>query len=407
VRRSRHIIGTDGQLKEDTSLPATRIAHGFVRKLVDQKAQYLFGRPFTIRCADRAFAERLNRLFDPSARSMMRGLCKEAVNKGIAWMQIWPENGEIRMQKIPSEELIPIWEDGGHHRLQKMLHVFPMEVYRKGGRQVWLRVRCWDEDGVQDYWYKDGRLEEDGEKMPHLTLDGQGLLLEQLPFVPFRYNEEELPLIQFIKPLVDDYDLLKSQDSDNLGETSGALMVLQNYDGTDLGEFRENLARYKAVKVSDGGGLDIKTQPVHTDAVLAHLKQDRKDLYEVGRGVDTQTETIGNASGVAMRFLYADLDLDCAGIESAFAAAFAEMVRMIGLYYRLMGVGDFVGLQADIILNRDIVVNESDAIDQCVSSEGILSKRTVLENHPWVVNVEEELERLEGESTEKPGEESV
>lgn len=403
LQRCHWIVGADGQLKEDRNLPAARIAHGFVRKLVDQKAQYLFGRPFTVKCEDRAFAQKLNRLFDPTLRSEIRALCKEAVNKGIAWMQVWPEGGTVHFKKIPSEELIPIWENGEHGKLQKMLHVFPMEVYSGKKKEVLLRVRCWDEEGVQDYWYKDGKLEEDGERQPHLLLDGKGLLLDRLPFIPFRYNEEELPLIQFIKPLVDDYDLLKSQDSDNLGETSGALMVLQNYDGTDLGEFRENLARYKAVKVSDGGGLDIKAQPVHTDAVLAHLKQDRKDLYETGRGVDTQTETLGNASGVTMKFLYADLDLDCAGIESAFAAGFAEMVRFIGLFYGLMGEGDFADVPAEIILNRDIIVNEGDSIDQCVSSAALLSKKTVLENHPWVVNVEEELERLCAEGGEADG----
>lgn len=405
--RCHWVVGADGQLKEDRGLPAARIAHGFVRKLVDQKAQYLFGRPFTIRCTDKRFAQKLNSLFDPMLRAEMRGLCKEAVNKGIAWLQVWPEDGKVRFKKIPSEELIPIWENGEHMRLQKMLHIFPVEMYSGRKKEVLTRVQCWDVDGVQEYWYKNGRLEEDGEKMPHLVLDGQGLLLDTLPFIPFRYNEEELPLIQFIKPLVDDYDRLKSQDSDNLGETSGALMVLHNYDGTDLGEFRENLARYKAVKVSDGGGLDIKEQPVHTEAVLAHLRQDRKDLYEIGRGVDTQRESLGNASGVAMKFLYADLDLDCAGIESAFAAGFAEMVSFIGLFYGLMGEGDFSGMTAEIILNRDIVINESDAIAECVSSAEVLSKRTVLENHPWVVNVEEEIERLKEDGTDDRAEGSL
>ena len=227
------------------------------------------------------------------------------------------------------------------------------------------------------------------------------MLLEELPFIPFKYNEEELPLIQFIKPLIDDYDWLKSEDADNLGETSGALMVLQNYDGTDLGEFRENLARYRAVKVSDGGGLEIKEQPVHTAEVMQHLLQDRKDLYEVGRGVDTQDDKIGTASGVAMKFLYADLDLDCSGIEGAFAEGFDKMVRFIGLFYSLMGRGDFADARAEIILNRDIIISEMDAVEQCAGLAGLLSKRTVLENHPWVVNVEEELGRLKSEAAEK------
>ena len=397
LRRTHWQIGKDGRRIPDETQPASKIAHGFVRKLVDQKAQYLFGRPFTIRCENDAFSRLMARTFDQTMRARMRTLCKEAVNKGIGWMQVWPENGEICFKLIPSEQLIPVWENGDQDRLQMVLRLIPVQQYSRGRMEKRLLVRCWDCDGVQDYFYHNGRMEPDGEKQPHLTLDGKGMLLDRLPFIPFRYNEEELPLIRFIKPLIDDYDLLKSEDSDNLGETSGALMVLTNYDGTDLGEFRENLARYRAVKVSDGGGLDIMAHPVHTDSLLAHLQQDRKDLYEIGRGVDTQNESFGTASGVAMKFLYADLDLDCAGIESAFAAGFEQMVYFVGLFAGLMGLGDFSDVSAEIILNRDIIISEGDAIDQCTASAGLLSKRTMLENHPWVISVEEELARLEQE----------
>ena len=397
LRRTHWQIGKDGRRIPDETQPASKIAHGFVRKLVDQKAQYLFGRPFTIRCENDAFSRLMARTFDQTMRARMRTLCKEAVNKGIGWLQVWPENGEICFKLIPSEQLIPVWENGDQDRLQMVLRLIPVQQYSRGRMEKRLLVRCWDCDGVQDYFYHNGRMEPDGEKQPHLTLDGKGMLLDRLPFIPFRYNEEELPLIRFIKPLIDDYDLLKSEDSDNLGETSGALMVLTNYDGTDLGEFRENLARYRAVKVSDGGGLDIMAHPVHTDSLLAHLQQDRKDLYEIGRGVDTQNESFGTASGVAMKFLYADLDLDCAGIESAFAAGFEQMVYFVALFAGLMGLGDFSDVSAEIILNRDIIISEGDAIDQCTASAGLLSKRTMLENHPWVISVEEELARLEQE----------
>ena len=74
---------------------------------------------------------------------------------------------------------------------------------------------------------------------------------------------------------------------------------------------------------------------------------------------------------------------------------------MIGLYLSLMGKGDFARERAEIILNRDIIISESDAVAQCSESAGMLSRRTVLENHPWVVNVEEELDRLQQEAEEK------
>ena len=172
---------------------------------------------------------------------------------------------------------------------------------------------------------------------------------------------------------------------------------MKNYDGQGLGEFRKNLSRYKAVKVTDDGGLDIKSTDISTDMVERHLLLDRKDLYESGRGVDTQSEDFKTASGVALKFLYADLDLDANGIESEFLVSLSEMARFTALWLMILGKGDFTGVPVIFTLNRDIIINESDAIEQCVKSREILSEKTVLENHPWVKNVGDELLRKEEE----------
>lgn len=400
LSRCRWQIGRNGERIPGRE-PASRIAHGFARKLVDQKAQYLFGRPFTIRCEDKGLLSELEAVFDKGMRARMRMLVKEAVNKGVAWLMAVPEGSRVRFSLIPSEEVIPVWKDGDRNgTLERVLRLIPMERVERGRSENFFLVQAWDAEGVREYRYEKGRMIPEGEKRAHFFLGGEGMLYERLPFIPFRYNDEELPLIRFIKPLIDDYDLLKSKDSDALGETSGALMVLHNYDGTDLGEFRENLSRYRAVKVSDGGGLEVIGEPVYTDKLLAHLEQDRKDIYEIGRGVDTQVQSVGNASGVAMKFRYADLDLDCAGIESSFAEGFDGIVFFTALFSELFGRGSYEGVRAEMVLNHDIIISESDAIGQCADSGGILSKRTILENHPWVVNAEQELERIREEEAE-------
>ena len=260
----------------------------------------------------------------------------------------------------------------------------------------------WSEEGVETFLYENGKLIPDvfTEKRPHFLVNGSGYNLPSLPFISFPYNEEEVPLIHFIKDLIDDYDLLKSEDTNTLLDNPGALLVLKNYDGTDLGEFRKNLSRYKIVKVSDDGGISVERTPNATDAVLAHLLADRKDIYELGRGVDTQNEQLGTASGVAMRFLYTDLDLDCSGIESQFKAGFSKMVDFIAFCLQIFGEGDFMGEKAEILLNRDMISNEGDAIEQCLQSQGLLSLKTVLSNHPWVTNIEEELKRLQEEKAQ-------
>lgn len=397
--RKRWVIGENGQPRVDGTLVNSRIAHGLVRKLVDQKCQYLFGRPFTVRTEDSGFRKALEEFFSREMRNRVKNLCKEAVNKGIAWLQVYPDGERLGCRKIPSEQVIPLWRDGEHTKLDGVLRVFGQERFRGLKKEKAVCVEEWSPEGVKFWLYRDGRLEADPERRErsHLRIDGKPYNFEETPFIPFKYNEEELPLLQFIKPLIDDYDLLKSDDANTLLDSPNAIMVLQNYDGEDLGEFRRNLAQYKAVKVTDNGGLDIKSAPVVTDAVNAHLERTRKDLYEAGRGVDTQRQSLGNLSGVALKFLYADLDLDCSGIETEFAAGFERLFGFLKVWMSLTGQGDFFGEEAQIILNRDILINEAEAIEGCAASTGMLSKRTILENHPWVERAGEEEERLQAE----------
>jgi uncharacterized Fe-S cluster protein YjdI len=64
-----------------------------------------------------------------------------------------------------------------------------------------------------------------------------------------------------------------------------------------------------------------------------------------------------------------------------------------------MGMGDFEGEDVDIIFNRDILISESEVIDNINKSQD-LSLETRLAQHPWIEDVEAELERIKKEKDE-------
>ncbi|MGG0794653.1 phage portal protein [Brevibacillus laterosporus] len=49
------------------------------------------------------------------------------------------------------------------------------------------------------------------------------------------------------------------------------------------------------------------------------------------------------------------------------------------------------------MFNRDILINETDAITNAKDSVGILSDETIVANHPWTTNAQEELARRKKE----------
>jgi len=412
LQRKRTAIGENGELVEVTNLANNRLVHAFVRKLVDQKVGYLLGKPLSIQTENGQYLDLLNEIFDRSFLRLLKNLGKEAVNKGKAWLHVYyDEEGRLSFKKIPSVEIIPLWRDADHTKLDAVIRVYEVEVYEGTTRKIVTKVEFWDTNGVRRYVLDSGGLVPDveaGDVGSHFVVvqgeQEQAMNWEKVPFICFKYNDEELPLIRVIKSLVDDYDAKTSDHANNLEDLPNSIYVLKNYDGQDLGEFRRNMSTYRAVKVmgDQGGGVDTLSIDIDTEATEKHLDRLRKDIYEFGRGVDTQSERFGgDKSGIALKFLYADLDMDANIMETEFQASLEQLRWFIDQHIANTTGKDYSNEKVDFIFNRDIIINESDVITNIRNSSGILSDETLVAQHPWVTDVQEELERIREQREER------
>lgn len=403
LNRKRTVIGDGGDPVEVKNLANNKLVHNFVRKLVDQKVGYLLGLPLTVQTNNKEYQELLNEIFDKQFMRTLKNIGKEAVNKGKAWLHVYyNEEGQLSFKKIPSEEIIPLWKDAAHTEIDAVIRVYEIEAFEGQQKTTITKVEFWNKEGVRRYELRDGELipdVESGEFSGHFKMivgeQEVDMTWERIPFVCFKYNDEEIPLIKYVKTLVDDYDKHVSDHSNNLEDLPNSIYVIRNYDGTDLGEFRRNLSIFRAVKVTDEGGVDTLDLKIDSEAYKVHIEQLRKDIYEFGRGVDTQTERFGgDRSGVALRFLYADLDMDCNIIETEFQAALEQLRWFIDQHIANIMGKDFSSETVEFIFSRDIIINEAEVIAMARNSVGILSDETIIANHPWVTNAKEEMERI-------------
>ena len=116
-----------------------------------------------------------------------------------------------------------------------------------------------------------------------------------------------------------------------------------------------------------------------------------KAIFEQGQGVDPQPENYGNASGEALKFMYALLELKAGLMEVEFQLSLEEFIQALCGYR---------GISCDEINQtwpRNMIKNDKELADMCASSTGILSQKTVVKNHPFVENPEEEMEQIERE----------
>lgn len=412
-----------GQIERvlDKSKPNNKRAHGFMYLLVEDKVNYLLSKPLTLSCEAaedylQTVKDMLGKTFQ--AKRLMR-LGVEASNGGIAWLHPYiDEEGTFRTMIIKPGQGIPLWKDNDHEEMDGFIWFYDVEVIEGQEQKTITKVEYWTSEGVA-YYTSDsegedqdlrldserylGSVKEDGEFMEHFLVGGSPESWGKVPFIPFKNNDYELPDLKFVKTLVDGYDKSRSDVANFLDEVCSIVYALKGYGGHDLGEFMRDLNYFRAISLDEDGGAEAITTPVDIAAAKDDFDTLRKDIYDFGQGVDKNSDKLGNSpSGIALKFIYSGLDLKCNRMENAFRDGMEQLFWFTNRYLELIGSGSFYDRVIDITFNRDIAINESQAITDCQNSKGVISDETIIKNHPWVEDAAEELERLNAQrETEK------
>ncbi len=257
--------------------------------------------------------------------------------------------------------------DSEHTELEFFVRVYRTTVYEWGRRKMIEKVEVYDLNGIHFFILDGEKLIPDMAKpkdgdVPYVTvMDSERNITKmnwsRIPLIPLKVNEQEIPLLKKVKSLQDGINVMLSDFQNNMQEDArNTILVLKNYDGTNLGEFRHNLATYGAIKIRyDGdtkGGVETLEIKVNAENYKVILEIFKKALIENAMGYDAKDD-------------------------------------------RLSGNPNQMNIQVQVIFNRDMLMNESDIITNCQNSQGILSDETIISMHPWVDDPQAEMERLE------------
>lgn len=413
--KQRTAIGENGKLTILDNLPNNKIVDNQYKKMVDQKVQYLVGQPFIIQSENQQFVDAVKPYLQTKKFfKFIKAIAKDFVNCGIAWVYShYNNNGEFVYKRFKPYEVIPMWADAEHTVLDCAIRTYEVVVYEGIEEKVVTKVEIFNPDGIYYFELKDEILiPEDPFFEPYFTVfheDGSELGYEwdKIPLTPVRYNEEETPLITRCKSMQDGLNRIESQWQDQMEEDPrNTIMVLVNYDGQNLGEFRHNLAQYGAVKVRsmDGNHGDVKTLQIEVNAenYKAIVEQFKKAIIENCMGYDAKDDRIGsNANEMNLKSMYSDIELDANGMETELQAAFEELIWFLNCHLANTHVGDFENEDYEIIFNRDIMISEADVINNIKNSVGILSDETLIAQHPWVDDPDEEVKRVQKQKEEQ------
>lgn len=386
-----------------------RISTNFYGLLVNQKAGYMFTAPPLFDVGNEEINNKIVKFFGDRYAKVCKDLCVDASNSGVGWLHIWKDNdGVLKYGVVDPTQVIPVWSDDLNNDLEAVLRIYP---YTDENGNRFKVCQYWDKEKCYAYNYEmsdtdDALYETFKEFDMFAVLNETGGFSEnesvlnhnfgEVPFITFFNKNTPSNDLRNVKPLIDTYDKVFSGFIDDLEDIQEVVFVLSGYGGESREKFLQELKKYKTVNIDspEGGGLTTLNIEIPVEARKEMLTLCRKAIFEQGQGVDPDPQNFGNSSGVALKFLYSLLDLKAGLMETEFKLGFGRLIRMICRQW------DFEPEQIIQTWTRTAVTNDSELADICIKSSGVISKMSILKNHPFVENAEAEYEQIKEEKQE-------
>lgn len=374
-----------------------RIAHNFHQLLVDEKVAYMFTYPILIDVDDNeAINERVDDVLGQEFVRKMKDLGVEASNTGCAWLHYWAnEKNEFKYEKVESEQILPFYSDDLERELIEVLRTYKVVEYDDNLTAIeFIVVEDWTKDTFDQYKF---RYTIDGQDESQLK--GIRHNFGRVPFIPFANNSDETSDLIKYKDLVDLYDRVVSGYANDIEDIQEVMWIVTNYDGKS-GDFLKDVKKYKTIFLEDegdGAKGDVKTLSVEipVEARNSLLELLKKQIYESGQGLQQDNENFGNASGVALKFFYRKLELKAGLLETEFRESINKLVEAILDFYHLPHKKIYQ------VWSRNMIASDLETSQIATQSVGIIPEKLILQNHPWVEDVDEAERLLEEEEKSK------
>lgn len=245
------------------------------------------------------------------------------------------------------------------------------------------------------------------ERLIPFVWDGTGVtlgtaeenLLHTIPLLPFYNNCQGVGDFEMVTGLVDAYNVLLSGALDDMQSVANAFLALYGMQGTTQKDI-DNANRTRILSLSEGGRAEFVVKNLNHEA-LGQLETNlRRSILQLSMTPDLCDEHFaGNSSGVALQYKLWGIEQVRAAKERTFTDGLRGLLAVLTAGELLMGRNiDLTGGMATFYKN--LPQDNSSLAETLLSLSPVLSAQTILENLPWVTDVQEELRRKAAEGSQ-------
>lgn len=379
-----------------------RISHNFHQLITDEKDAYMFTSEVLFDVGDESHNKTIKEVLGDDFKSESVYLAENATNNRVGWLHYWidDDTDKFLFATVETEQCIPIFDGGLKKKLKGMYRYYPIIEEDDNGKEKYFVIfEYWTDLGYEKYKFR-GKL--DGTSLTFVESEDFDHDLGEVPFIEFKNNRHMTSDLHKYKDQIDLYDRVISGYANDLDDIQQLIYILENYGGTDLKSFLGDLKRYKAIKTQSTatgtkGGVSTLSIDIPVEARNSILEILKKQIYESGQALQQDNEDFGNASGVALKFFYRKLELKAGLTQTEFEKGFAKLIRAIMKFKNIPEWDTRAIVQT---WTRNMISNDLEDAQIAMESKDIISDETIIKNHPWVENPQDELKNLKKQRVE-------
>lgn len=416
-----HSSKTDENLKDKAN---NLVPAGFARKHVLEKAAYLVKNEINI--SHKTAPAEVDKFKDALGRKfhqVVNKIVEDASNRGRAWVHFFLDGSRFGLMTMHTCWIIPVYETSRQERLVRVIRYYPVELDTAGDKEQKYHLEDWNESGVVFYEQQDGNnfmevgrsghfgFKDERTGNPIMDPDGNRVTGSwgRVPFLEIKNNNQAISDLHLIKRAVDAYDMQVSLFCNDL-EDIKQMIIKAIGTSEDPAVLADSLKKFGIVTLEPGlsgeGKQDVDYLRLDTPYLAKRDLLDKleKVISYTGMSLDFDLEKYGDPSGVALRFLYAPLDLKAGLLESKLKLSLYDVFWFVNRYLSITEGGALSDADLEkfeFTFDKYMITNEQEGARLANESKGCISEQTRLSNDPRVDDVQEEMKRMQEEEAKR------
>ena len=374
--------------QEDETKPNNKIVHPYAQYITDTLTGYFMGEPVTY-SSNNEDIEPIQLVFeynDEQDENMT--LAKMASIYGRAWEQMYLDtDGAVRFCAVDPHEVIPVYGNTGDDLLAIVRFY---KQYNVVNDSTYTYVEVYTPNEI--IYYKADEIVSTLE-----PIGSQAHGFADVPFIEYKNNDDEYGDFEGVLSLIDAYDKLCSDDLNSFEYFCDAYLALYGYtaDAEDIAEMKKN----RVLLMDTDSKAEFLLKQGDSTGIEAEKSRIERDIHKFAKCPDSSDENFGgNVSGVAMKYKL----LGTENVGSIKERKFKKgLQRRLELLTHILSVTQNVSIDwraIDITFTRNLPINEEDLSTMIKNLSGIVSKKTLVSQLPFVEDAESEIDQLEKET---------